>query len=214
MFLVRFGKFTFALLALWFCVATLPAQAQIYIVNNLTAVSAGTDRIDASIWQADAFQTDNHAYVLTSATLNLSSVSSGVVTVDIYSNTGSNKPGNSLITLGTSNPLSTALADITFTPVGTLILQPNKVYWVVARTLTSADWGFTTSTSYTGVGVIPAANAFATSADTGATWTTHALTEGPNKFRVAASTPEPSTIALVAGLGIAGVCTLRRRRKA
>lgn len=214
MLFARLRNITFALFTVWLCFASRPAQAQIDLVNNLATSSDGTDRIGNVLWQADSFQTDNRAYTLTAATLKLSSISGGVVTVDLYSNTGVNKPGSPLVTLGTSNPLATTLADIHFTPVGTLVLQPNTVYWVVAHSPTSADWGATASTAFTGAGFIPPSFAFAASSNAGSTWTTQPLANGPNQFRVQGNTPEPGTFAFVTGLGFAGLCALRRRRKA
>jgi hypothetical protein len=213
MLFARFGKITFALIALWLCAAARPAQAQIDIVNNLSTTTANADRIGANLWQADSFQTPNATYLLTAATLKLSSISGGTVTVDLYSNTGTNKPGSPLVTLGTSGALSTALADITFTPVGVQTLQANTVYWIVAHSLTSADWGATASTFYTGVGTIPADFAFAASADSGSTWSTQGIGRGPNQFRVQATTPEPGAMALVTGMSVAGIYTFRRRRR-
>lgn len=213
MLLARFGKVTFTLFALWLCIAARPAQAQVDLVNNLSNTTSYVDRIGGTLWEAASFKTDNRTYTLSSATLKLSSLSNGVVTVDLFSNTGSNKPGASLISLGNSNPLDSTLADITFTPAGGQILLPNTVYWVVAHSLNSAEWGATASTAYTGFGTIPSGFAFAASADSGSTWTAHPIADGPNQFRVRATTPEPGLLALTAGLGLAGVSTLRRRRK-
>lgn len=210
---LRFGKLVFALAALWLCLGARSAQAQVLLVDNLSTPSDVSDRIGGTLWQADAFQTDNRGYMLSSATLKLSSPSGGVVTVDLYSNTGANKPGSLLVTLGTSNPLTTTLVDTLFKPVGVQTLQPNTVYWLVAHSLTDAEWGATNATNYIGVGSIPPANAFAISNASGASWATQPLSNGPNQFRVTVDTPEPGAMALVAGLGAAGLYTFRRRRR-
>jgi hypothetical protein len=215
--ITRYGKVTFALFAFWLCFAARPAQAQIDIVNNLAQPSTGEDPINGTTWQADAFQIDNNTYTLSSVTMRLNSTNpAGLITVDIYSNTGSNMPGAPLFSLGTYG-LTTTLSDVTMPAPGTLTLQPGTIYWIVAHTPGASNpvgWGGTTSTAFTGVGTIPAANAFATSGDSGATWRTHPLTDGPDQFRVVANTPEPGVITLIAGIGLAGICAFRRRRKA
>ncbi|MCW3053331.1 MAG: hypothetical protein JWN14_2501 [Chthonomonadales bacterium] len=216
MLLARLSKVTFALFALWLCVAARPAQAQIDIVNNLSQPNTGLDPVNGTTWQADAFQIDNNTYTLSSATLRLISTRpNGLITVDIYSNTAGNKPGAPLFSLGTI-PLTTTLTDIPVFASSSLTLQPNTVYWVVAHTPgqdNPVGWGATASSAYTGVGTIPVDSAWATSGDSGGTWTTHPLAAGPNQFRIVATTPEPGAIAWMAGLGIAGVSLLRRRRK-
>jgi len=216
MLLVRLSKVTFALFALWLCVAARPAQAQIDIVNNLSQPNTGFDPVNGTTWQADAFQIDNNTYTLSSATLRLVSTRpNGLVTVDIYSNTAGNKPGAPLFSLG-NTPLTTTVTDIPLLATSSFTLQPNTIYWIVAHTPNQDNpvgWGASSSTGYTGVGTIPVDNAWATSGDSGVTWTTHPLAQGPDQFRVVATTPEPGSVALMTGLGIAGIYTFRRRRK-
>ena len=216
MLIARFSKVTFALFALWLCVAARPAQAQIDIVNNLSQPNTGFDPVNGTTWQADAFQIDNNTYTLSSATLRLVSTRpNGLITVDIYSNTAANKPGAPLFSLG-STALTTTITDVSLPATSSFTLQPNTTYWLVAHTAGQDNpigWGATSSTTYTGVGTIPADNAWATSGDSGVTWTTHPLAQGPDQFRVVATTPEPGSVALITGLGIAGICSFRRRRK-
>lgn len=216
MLLVRLSKVTFAFFALWLCVAARPAQAQIDIVNNLSQPNTGFDPVNGTTWQADAFQIDNNTYTLSSATLRLVSTRpNGLILVDIYSNTGANKPGAPLFSLGAA-ALTTTTTDVPLFAASSFTLQPNTIYWLVAHTPGQDNpigWGATSSTGYTGVGTIPANSAWATSGDSGVTWTTHPLAQGPDQFRVVATTPEPGMIAWMTGLGIAGVSLLRRRRK-
>jgi hypothetical protein len=218
----RFGKAFCALFVLWLCVAARPAQAQIDIVNNLSQPNTGEDPINGTLWQADAFQIDSHTYTLSSVVLPLNSTTpGGLVTVDIYSNTGTNQPGVPLFTLGTSSPLTTTLTDIAFNASSSFTLQSNAVYWIVVHTPVgtgytgpAVGWAATSFTGFTGVGSIPAGSAIATSGSSGSSWTTHPITFGPDQFQVVAATPEPGSLALMAGLGLAGACALRLRRKA
>ena len=124
----------------------------------------------------------------------------------------SGQPSSTVVTTFTvpAIPTGTALQDETFTPNSSVILSANTSYWFIlsaSGTDTSAfyRWGYTDSTSYTGSGSL---NMIAVSENSGATWTTHPLSYGPEILQVN-SVPEPASLILMALASPAIACGFR-----
>ena len=214
MWFTRICKVTLALPFLGFCAIAQPASAQIDIVNNLNSTTAASNSIGGPTWFANSFQTDGQDYFLTSAVLKLKSGGNGAVSVSLYSNSVSNTPGVSLVSMGTSAPLGTAYANVSFDPVTLQKLDGNTIYWVVAQSPTQTSWGWTHQTGFSGVGTVPSASAFAFTNDNATTWTSNPISNGPFQLQVTGvPTPEPGGIALLVSVGLSGGGFAFRRRK-
>ena len=113
------------------CVATVSAQAQTVLVSNVGQTRSGSLGLDTHEG-AQAFTTGDNSdgYTVTSIGLDMSSGANPTFnfTVGIWTNSNSNLPGSSLVTL--TQPASLILGVNEFTTSG-IELAANTTYWVV-----------------------------------------------------------------------------------
>lgn len=119
--------------------------APVTLYDSITGNSPNDPADEATFNQylADRFATDGDSYTLDSVVLNLASVPTGSVFVDLYSD-NSGAPGTYQSTF--TNPGSFIAGDNTFTASGFAALTANSFFWVVLRGAAigdSVEWNFT-----------------------------------------------------------------------
>ena len=193
------------------------------LFSNLGYGSANGQAIDGLDSAAASFSTDGSSHTLADVILSLEQISSGGhLTVGLYSDSGSQTPGSSLVTPGTIPDSSLSVGSYSNQTVGggNYALAANTRYWVVL-TGTSAvapDAYWNREQGWTnGVGLSGQYVAFTSS---GGSWFSGPLNADhtPLVMQVdvdGASTPEPSTVlTALAGLGALAVFRYRSRRTA
>jgi hypothetical protein len=191
--------------------ATPGAWAQGVLSDNLANASGGRSMVLDTSWAAAKFTTDGQAYNFRSVVLLMSGIQNvgSSAQVDIYSDSGANKPGAAVGTLISPGSYTPGLTPTTFTSPG-VPLAASSSYWVVLKAPTGGlGWSYTTDPSGTGAGF---ALDWSQSLDAGSTWSTTSFP--PYQMQVNAdAVPEPSQWAIMV-LGLAGYAARRRQAKA
>jgi hypothetical protein len=185
-----------------------PVDAAVIISNlnnssNATDINNGTPGDPNQNWDASSFHVDSNNYslsdIVVQVALDPSSTSSNFQ-LQLRADTPSG-PGAVIVTLTPSQPVTSSIADITFTPQSAVTLQANTTYWVTADvTQGSVLWRVSSDFSTTGPATL-GNPAFAFSADNGVTWTTVPEFQ-PDKFQVdgeiggSTVVPEPPAIVI------------------
>jgi hypothetical protein len=191
--------------------ATPGAWAQGVLSDNLANASAGRSMVLDTSWAAAKFTTDGQAYNFRSAVLLMSGIqgSGSSAQVDIYSDTGANKPGAAIATLVAPGSYPPSLTPTTYTSPG-VPLAANSSFWVVLKAPTGGlTWSYTENPSGTGPGFAPD---WSQSLDAGSTWSTSLFP--PYQMQVNVEVvPEPCSWAILV-LGLAGYAVRRPQAKA
>lgn len=207
----------FALLSVCFLSSWSPCSAvDVVLADNLGSGVAGSSKLTASRWQAQAFQTQSNAYILNRIELPLyrTGTTAGTYEVSIYTN-NSGVPGTLVsgaqLSDQTSN-LTTSSAIRSFAISWTL--NPNTNYFLVLSgtgiTASDVSWDYTDGT----VAAIGFPSGYSRSTNGGVTWS--APSEFPEQMMRITAVPEPSTyiLSLVTVGVFAGVAKRKRRRSA
>ena len=191
--------------------ATPGAWAQGVLSDNLANASGGRSMVLDTAWKAAQFTTDGQAYNIRSVVLLMSGIQNvgSSAQVDIYSDSGANKPGAAVGTLISPGSYTPGLTPTTFTSPG-VPLAASSSYWVVLKAPTGGlGWSYTTDYSGTGPGFYPQS---AETSDAGTIWSkrdgiVHQMTVNVD------AVPEPGQWAIMV-LGLAGYAACRRPAKA
>jgi hypothetical protein len=201
-----------------------PLRADMILVSTLNGpIRAATPIGDPSFWAAQSFQTDNASYTLSNIQAlvgggqNLPVVIAQLRRADAMGQIDQSPSGllDTLIPPDVSGSQSVR----TFTPTGTVALDPNTVYWFILGEVGPGSylWTYENTAAPIGPGSIPNPD-FADSQDSGTTWNYNPGFNDPYEFQVNVNSssvvPEPSSVALAGiGLFVAGVARWARRRR-
>jgi hypothetical protein len=186
-----------------------------------TATTPGAESPDPvryNNWRATSFLIPSVDYTLNNVSLYLGPLIIGNTdfSVSIWSSTGSSVgstpsallPGGTLAGVLPVDTNPDGDGWFNYTPTGTLTLQANTYYWVVASTGNSTSeytWHYTEAVDPTTVGETLG---YSFTSDQGGAWT---VGDGPNIAQIdATAVPEPHEYALIFGVGLVGFATYRR----
>jgi hypothetical protein len=184
-------------------------------VSNLDNTQTSWGNIQSGNWRAGSFTTDNASYTLDSVTVRIHDFAfddSSALFFSIW-NDSSGTPGSEVtngLLSGAANPFD---GDFAYTTTDSVFLAPNTTYWIVSGTEGGgrASWSISSDENQTGNWTIGSMGAV--SSTLGASWSTHDSYD--YQFSVSASAvPEPSTYALLMGLGTIGLALCRRKGRA
>ena len=190
------------------------------LVSNLGESNDGVDPIITTHWGGSNFTTGIDSYQLTGVSLPLVAVTSSAnFFVSLYSN-NAGQPGSALTSFTPTTTIGSP-ATYAFTPNSSVTLAANTTYWLVAGISSGVgeyDWSYTTSFNQTSSAGWTIGDGYAYTGDGGASWTL-LPTAGPYFFSVdgaiapAATTPEPSFLVGLLGLGALGLVSRRKSWK-
>ncbi|MBV9508320.1 MAG: hypothetical protein JO323_25295 [Acidobacteriia bacterium] len=189
--------------------AAIHLRALVFLTDNLSSTSSGSDTVSGSTLLGADFTTDADNYLLESATLLVQQDTSGVASLYVYSD-NSGIPGSLLGTFASPASYTSSLSSTVFTASG-LPLSADTTYWLVlSGTTGSFDWSWTTDNSASSAGFTGD-----TASYDGSYWYG---TSGvyPYQLSVTAdpvsATPEPSMFFLLLAASVAiGVMSTRKR---
>ncbi len=187
------------------------ASAQV-IIGNMPQTNDNTQTadIDNLRQKAHRFIMQSDSLIAGDLILRLRNYDTfGEITVELRDSMSSTAPGgNVLLTFNAATPGGLGIFDYTFTPTSFFELQPFETYWIVVRgdVSSSVDW-MASSPSVTPTGLAQwGSSSFTTNG--GGTWSNSSIL---TTFQFNVGIPAPGAIAL---LGLAGLTTTRRRRRA
>jgi hypothetical protein len=178
------------------------ADGQVILIGDYPSTDGTGSTITTLSWKAVSFTTPNEAYDINSVVLRLANYTAATTpnpSIGFFTD-GASQPGTLVGSLLTDAPLSgsTANADFTFTPSGTLTLNANTTYWlVIGAAAGSFQNRETTSPFASDVGTT--SGVFLRSIDGGGTWLSSTVR---NAFQVNA-TPVPEPVHYTLGGAIA-----------
>jgi hypothetical protein len=192
--------------------ALFPAARAATLLGTLPATPANGTTVDPNNRFAVTFTTPATSFTVDSVTMRLSSYNvSDVPTLSFYTD-GGTVPG-SLVGSAFDNPspLGDGVSEYSFTPSGTVALNPNTKYWLVyGMTTGSSVWNWSGSSSDpTGLATF---NGYKLSSDTGTSY----VNDNSVQFGFAINAtaiPEPSTYAAIAACCALGIAMVSRRSK-
>lgn len=200
------------------------AQAYVAVSNLAVNPPSSTNTISAIQWTGSSFTTDNSAaaFTLNSITLRMMDAQVNNIffagfRVSIYTNGGDNRPGTELagyVAAGEGDGEPVTAGDYIYSFSANL--AANTTYWTVVSVqapqpdgIYKANLVFNTNTDAGSTWLL---NKYSISSDSGATW--GFASNGGLLMSVeatASAIPEPSTYAMLAGLGALGLAMVRRR---
>ncbi len=163
-----------------------------------------------SPWGAQSFSTDANVYRLdTIETLLGDLTEDPTIVAELRADTDGTVPGTLITTFSLTGITAGAPASTVLTPVGTVNLAANTIYWIVLGALGNGSytWEFAEGNNQTGPGGF---GNYAYSDDQGAVWVNFGA-DNPYKITInVAPIPVPAMTVLF-GLGVAGLLSRRRR---
>ncbi|MFM7875164.1 MAG: choice-of-anchor R domain-containing protein [Microcystis panniformis] len=190
------------------------------LVENLSQSNSDIGGITFDyLWQGSSFTTGSSSYNLNSATLLFQEFSTSTdLFVRLYSD-NSGKPDTVITNFTNPTPITTTLANNTFTLATPQALAANTTYWLVSGTTGGGEyyWGYTSSSNQTGLPGWTIGDGYVFSSDQSVSWDTDP-TGGPYQFSLegtenATNVPEPGSVVALLGLGGLGLASSLKKRK-
>ena len=195
------------------------------LVENLSQSNSDIGGITFDyLWQGSSFTTGSSSYNLNSATLLFrENTASTDLFVRLYSD-NSGKPDTVITNFTNPTPITTTLANNTFTLATPQALAANTTYWLVSgiSSLTGLGyfWGVANSNNQTGLPGWTIDDGFVASFDQSASWNIvptgvplQFSLEGTENSPPPTSVPEPGSVVALLGLGGLGLASSLKKRK-
>lgn len=165
------------------CALAVPAAGDVIIGNLGAEIRFASDLGDPAHWAAQSFTTDANAYRLGAVTLMAGDATPGTaVFVSLHADGPGLEIGAAILGFVVGDMTGPA-GPVVCTPEADFDLQPGTDYWIVVGVMGpgAAYWSYAEDQDppvFDGPGSVRSDNAFADSADAGATWTYHDLVPG------------------------------------